>query len=922
MEFPETSDNEQLQVILEAWFESLENGERPLIEDLCADAPELVSVVRRLVDQEEAATGALDTLRGGQDPEEGLNGTRLGDFRVLSFLGAGGMGQVYLARQESLGRLVALKVLTRDGQDSSAAARFQREAEIAAALDHAHIVPVYAVGEEGGFSFLAMKWLSGPALDQLESSLPPRDVARIGLAIARGLHAAHETGVIHRDIKPGNIMLDGDTPFVLDFGLARGASDLTLTRRGTVPGTLLYMSPEQLRAGHSGGVLDGRTDVYSLGATLYQAVSGRPPFQASDPEVLIRQVLMVEPAELNLSGGARDLETIILRAMSKDRQRRFQTAQEFAEDLQRYLDDLPIVSRRIGPFTRAFKAVNRHRRLSVGIGVALAVIVVLLVWVGVTRLEDERLLAESLRTAEDALWSGDVEVADKLLAGAGARRPDDPRVALLRHRLVAVRLLEEILDRTIEGLDFQDVGLMQPLMARLEDSLVACGGWAAATGDRAHAWVLVRALYLIRERNGDPRRALPLLEGRSGRAAAALRALALGEELRDLPPAGDRAAQEHLFTFLALREAERSRQDQYAELALALQGPDGRGDDRVLYARAVWLAEDEDQAVAARVAFEGLEGGGEALRPALLRNLARINLILGDLDAARRMFEEYRGRFPDEDRWTPREAATFHELLRRQDQEVAARDLLDRAIAAHPDHWKLLMIQATELGTVAPDRAVQLARKAASVARRRWRRERAVAQELLLTLIAMPNGGGRPGDLDPEEREQLRELHGRAEEELTRCRDPQASSDLHYLQARVAGRLGAGSRADELRAALDVSDRNFAAALDLGFVAFEAVGAAGAPKPPELVADALEFLTKMLERGYRGVRVPRSTELLTACWLKGVLSFADGDRRTASLLLADVLQLIEDDDRLAADVVGDDPRRFEYFARVLEAAGQ
>lgn len=914
MDFPDTSENERLQELLEAWFAKVEAGEHPTVEEICGTDPELAPVLRRLVEQESDVADALGVLAPQRGEERELGVERLGDFKVMSFLGAGGMGQVHLARQESLGRLVALKVLhATAAQDQRSVARFRREAEIAAALDHRNIVPVYAVGEEHGYAFLAMKWLSGPALDQITEPLEPREVARIGVAIARGLDEAHESGVVHRDVKPGNIMLDGRTPYILDFGLARAVADVTVTRRGTVPGTLPYMSPEQLRAGTSTSTLDARTDVYSLGATLYEAVSGRCPFVGDDPEVMIREILFNDPPSPDLPPAERDLQTIILRAMDKDRERRFATAGAFADDLERYLEGLPIVSRPTGALTRVIKTVRRHKKASVLAGIGFAVILALMIVLTVDRINKDVRRREQLLDANEFVSTDRLDLAAKALKDLRREWPDDDDVRTLGYRIDAARTLEEVVDRILEGGEAQDVGILKAVTDRLEAILSDMSGW----GDdarRAVTWRLAQAVVALRERGGDPRNALRFLDGLSGRDVQALTALAEGRDIPELPSAGERGVQEHVFTFIALREADRSNQEQGREIDLAQRLPRGRGDQRVLYARAIWLAADDAQALAAKVGFESLDPGEDGFRPSLLRNLIRQNVVLGDFDAAGRTFEQYRAKRPDESAWTPTEVAVICELLARQDRPSESSALLDRGFKRYSKHWKLLMLKANQVLSVDPEASLGYLRSAAEVARSKWRRERAEGIAFLVRLQSHSSMADERSTLSRDERKGLLAVDAETKTFLESARDALARSDAKYVRARVAGRLGKiDERLELLREAVAEAPTSTRPVLDLAFLAF-----LSADNNRPLVREALPHLDRLLERGFRGERAPSRSELFRALYIRGTLRFVAGDYAGAVRDLEDVLQLAEDDLRADADL--GQPDRFVYFARVLDGA--
>jgi serine/threonine protein kinase len=340
-----------------------------------------------------------------------LIGRRLGDFEVVRELGRGGMGVVYEARQVSLNRKVALKMLGPGlGLTAKAVPRFRREAEAAAKLHHSNIVPVYATGEQDGTHFYAMELIDGPSLDLVIRHMrggpdgdtrtgPPADAAPTGpyvpadltpppsgspggsgagssaerfdraaamiADVAEALQHAHQQGVTHRDIKPSNLLLSSDGRLsVTDFGLARVLEQPGMTVTGEFLGTPAYMSPEQFTAGHV--PVDHRTDIYSLGATLYELLTLRPPFRADGRDKLLAMVTQKEPGPPRTIDPKvpRDLETICLKCLAKDPDRRYQTAQELADDLRRYLNRFAILAKRAGPLARAKKWVKRNPALS------------------------------------------------------------------------------------------------------------------------------------------------------------------------------------------------------------------------------------------------------------------------------------------------------------------------------------------------------------------------------------------------------------------------------------------------------------------------------------------------------------------------------------------------------------------------------
>lgn len=368
----------------------------------------------------------------------------IGDFEILDELGRGGMGVVYRARQISLNRVVALKVLAVGAvQSERAVQRFQHEAQAAARLHHTNIVPVYAQGAADGVFFYAMELIDGKALSavvresenlSLHNDAPPAEatnqpvtdgdaetvasevdgdrtvalpeksltasaagvsgayrsgtlvrlrrggrkfkrIARLFAEVADGLEHAHQLGIYHRDIKPQNLMLGVDDKLhITDFGLARLANEPGITLSSEIVGTPAYMSPEQVS--RSFGEIDQRSDVYSLGVTLYETLTRQRPFVGDTYDQVIGHVLNTIPKSPRKfdSHIPIDLETICLRAMEKEQVRRFQTASAMAEDLRRYAQDFPIASRRLGPFGKTVRWVRRNKPKAV-IGVAALLLV-------------------------------------------------------------------------------------------------------------------------------------------------------------------------------------------------------------------------------------------------------------------------------------------------------------------------------------------------------------------------------------------------------------------------------------------------------------------------------------------------------------------------------------------------------------------
>ena len=381
--------------LLEEYLEAAREGRAPGREAFLAEHPEEAEPLRAALRGLEFIEGAEGELARAGEGGEPLPAGTLGDFRLLREVGRGGMGVVYEAEQMSLSRRVALKVLpfasVLDGRQLQ---RFKHEAQSAALLHHTNIVPVYAVGTERGVHYYAMQLVEGKTLADVIAELratskrpssaerarkrrpspraaAPRDppsssealaltphgttdtpdycraVARLGVQAAEALDHAHENGVIHRDIKPANLMIDAKGHlWIADFGLARSRANPGMTMTGTMLGTLRYMSPEQALAKRV--PVDHRTDVYSLGVTLIEALTLEPAFPGDDPHRVLQDIAVREPQRPQRGNRAISpaLETILLKSVAKDPETRYATAREMAEDLRRYLDDKPVLARR------------------------------------------------------------------------------------------------------------------------------------------------------------------------------------------------------------------------------------------------------------------------------------------------------------------------------------------------------------------------------------------------------------------------------------------------------------------------------------------------------------------------------------------------------------------------------------------------
>src|SRR5438093_4577886 len=310
-----------------------------------------------------------------------------GQYDIIEEIGRGGQGVVYRARQKSLNRIVAMKVIGLAHWATEAhVKRFRMEAEAAAHLDDPRIVPIYEIGERDGACYFSMKFIEGGQLDTITASevMPLRKAAELMAKVARAVHYAHEHGILHRDIKPGNILLDAKgKPHLTDFGLARLVeTESTVTRTLEILGTPSYMAPEQ--AAGNKAQLTSATDVYGLGAVFYQLLTGHPPFAGGTTYETVRMVLETQPRQPRLYNpkADRDLATICLKCLQKDQERRYSSALELAEDVERWLKHEPIRARRTGLFTRGRKWLRRNPTTAVLVEslVALAAVVAAMIW--------------------------------------------------------------------------------------------------------------------------------------------------------------------------------------------------------------------------------------------------------------------------------------------------------------------------------------------------------------------------------------------------------------------------------------------------------------------------------------------------------------------------------------------------------------
>lgn len=385
------SERDPLDLLVEEFTRRLRNGESVDVPTFAAAHPE----------QREALLELLPTLQALEQVKRDRESTggqlarvalpemhRLGDFRIVTEVGRGGMGVVFEAFQESLSRRVALKVLPQASLlTGNQLMRFQREAQVAAQLHHSNIVPVFGSGETDGYHWYAMQFISGTGLDawrKAEGQHPPkgsaawrdraRFVARIGAQVAEALHYAHEHGTLHRDIKPGNLLLgEGEHVWVTDFGLAKALEAEGLTQSGDLLGTMQYMAPEQFA-----GIYDARSEVYALGITLYELLTLRPAYAGQSRSELLAAIQRGRPTPVSrlVADVPRDLETVIGKATASDPADRYSTAEELEQDLVAFLEDRPIAARRQSSVAQVLRWCRRNRAMAGLLAATLTAIVV------------------------------------------------------------------------------------------------------------------------------------------------------------------------------------------------------------------------------------------------------------------------------------------------------------------------------------------------------------------------------------------------------------------------------------------------------------------------------------------------------------------------------------------------------------------
>ena len=522
------------------------------------------SMFEEIPSQAEIAGAELDPTRidaeskvPGQD--DGIKEMALGHYSLGKELGRGGAGRVVEAFDRRLRRTVALKFLEAPGHAMSA--RFVREAQNQARVDHPNVCKVFEAGELEGVLFIAMQRVEGTTLNDPALSLTLEEKVRILRDIALGVHAANRLGLVHRDLKPSNVMVerrkDGSYhPYVMDFGVSREAGAAGMTHTGAVVGTPAFMAPEQVLGRHR--QLDRRTDVYGLGATMHFLITGQQPFGGSGSLEVLNRILEMEPPALRTEAGLapKDLQSIVHKCLEKDRVRRYSSMKHLAEDLDRYLDGAPVTARPTGPMDRLRRRAARRPGLSVAVAASVVTVLVFAGFAINERLDAQRQLILARRLGQE------IERVEWVMRAA--------RMAPL-HSLA------------------DDREALQIELEKMNDELFPRGGrgWQRAAVDAA----VGRGFLSL----GDFGRALTLLQGAwNGGLREPEVALALGQSHLAHYERGARGADRFNIDGDRGRALERLRA-QHLDPALALAAQAGESEDASFFRARLAATEDRDE---------------------------------------------------------------------------------------------------------------------------------------------------------------------------------------------------------------------------------------------------------------------------------------------------------------------------------------
>ncbi len=508
-----TMSHSSLDAIIAAYMQAVEAGDVPNRDELLAVHPEHVEALQaffadldrmdRVASPLRLAAGLDETFALDANGNSALPTIRyFGDYELLEEIARGGMGIVYKARQVSLNRIVALKMILRGTfATEKDVARFRAEAESAANLDHPHIVPIHEVGEHEGHQYYTMKFVEGTSLSKLPQSDPHKEVEGI-VPVIRAVHHAHQRGVLHRDLKPSNVLVDSQgTRFVTDFGLAKRLADAdrSLTEPGQILGTPRYMAPEQAAGSKD---LTVAADVYSLGVILYERLTGQTPFTGDDALALLRQVQESEPPRPSTirTGLDRDLETVVLKCLNKEPNRRYSSCETLADDVDRWLRGEPITARPVGRLEKTWLWARRNPAIATAGGLAAAALVAVAVVSSVVAIQANALAKAERQRKEDAIAARDsVEwaLARSYLAPLNVELNGEGHDLFTNEANALWQLAENPGERI--WLRFIDLGTRDPfalqqLGARSEPAMIAAVGLDRTKRDQA-ATLLASRLF-------------------------------------------------------------------------------------------------------------------------------------------------------------------------------------------------------------------------------------------------------------------------------------------------------------------------------------------------------------------------------------------------------------------------------------------